>query len=56
MTPHLDSALLRLAKERNEARELVKRMACAPDDTGSQVRYDAHIEALRAVKRWKEGA
>ncbi|GEM_PF-4068155 len=55
MTPHLDSAILRLAKERNEARELVKRMAYAPDDTGSQVRYDAHIEALRAVKRWKEG-
>ena len=52
---HLDSAILRLAKERNEARELVKRMAYAPDDTGSQVRYDAHIEALRAVKRWKEG-
>jgi hypothetical protein len=54
MSPHIDSALLRLAKERNEARELVKRMAYAPDDTGSQVRYDAHIEALRAVKRWKE--
>jgi hypothetical protein len=54
MSPHIDSAVLRLAKERNEARELVRRLAYAPDDTGSQVRYDAHIEALRAVKRWKE--
>jgi hypothetical protein len=53
--PTIDSAVLRLAKERNEARELVKRMAYAPDDTGSQVRYDALVEALRAVKRWKEG-
>jgi len=53
--PTLDSAVLRLAKERNEARELVRRLAYALDDTGSQVRYDALLEAVRAVKRWKEG-
>jgi hypothetical protein len=35
MSPHIDSAVLRPAKERNEARELVKRMAYAPDETGS---------------------
>jgi len=55
MSPHIDSAVLRLAKERNEARELVRRLAYAPEDTGSQVRYDALLEAVRAVKRWKEG-
>jgi hypothetical protein len=51
----IDSAILRLAKERNEARELVKRMAYAPADDTSQERYEAHCAALRAVRIWKEG-
>jgi len=53
--PTIDSAILRLAKERNEARELVKRLAYCPADNTSQARYDAHIEALRAIRKWKEG-
>jgi hypothetical protein len=53
--PTIDSAILRLAKERNEARELVKRMAYAPADDRSQERYEAHCAALRAVRMWKEG-
>jgi hypothetical protein len=52
----LDSAILRLAKERNEARELVKRMAYAPADDTSQERHEAHCAALRAVRIWKEAA
>ena len=53
--PTLDSAILRLAKERNEARELVKRMAYAPAGDTSQERYEAHCAALRAVRMWKDG-
>jgi hypothetical protein len=53
--PTIDSAILRLAKERNEARELVKRMAYAPADDTSQERHEAHCAALRAVRMWKEG-
>jgi hypothetical protein len=52
--PTIDSAILRLAKERNEARELVKRMAYAPADDRSQERYEAHCAGLRAVRIWKE--
>jgi hypothetical protein len=55
-TSTLDSAILRLAKERNEARELVKRMAYAPADDTSQERHEAHCAALRAVRIWKEAA
>jgi hypothetical protein len=50
----IDSAILRLAKERNEARELVKRMAYAPADDTSQERHEAHCAGLRAVRIWKE--
>jgi hypothetical protein len=51
---YVDSAILRLAKERNEARELVKRMAYAPADDTSQERHEAHCAGLRAVRIWKE--
>ena len=53
--PTIYSAILRLAKERNEARELVKRMAYAPAGDTSQERYEAHCAALRAVRMSKEG-
>ena len=55
--PGLDSPLLRLVKERNEARELVKRMlytAHLGDD--SQDKHDALFDALKAAFQWKGGA
>jgi hypothetical protein len=55
--PGLDSPLLRLVKERNEARELVKRMLNTAHlgDT-SQDKYDALFDALKAAFQWKGGA
>lgn len=53
----LDSPLLKLVKERNEARELVKRMLAAVDGvTGDKEYYDAMLAAHRAVMLWKGGA
>ena len=55
--PGLNSPLLRLAKERNEARELVKRLlytAHLGDD--SQDKFDALSAAHTAVFGWKGGA
>ena len=55
--PGLDSPLLRLAKERNAARELVKKLlytAHLGDD--SQDKFDALAEAHTAVFQWKGGA
>jgi hypothetical protein len=55
--PGLDSPLLKLAKERNEARDLVKRLLYTAHlgDT-SQDKYDALADAQKAVFAWKGGA
>lgn len=53
----LESPLLKLIKERNEAREPVKRMLAAVDGvTGDKGYYDAMLAAHRAVMTWKGGA
>jgi hypothetical protein len=55
-THTIDSAILRLAKERNEARELVKRiMHTQHMGEDSQEKYNALTDAWRAVLKWKEG-
>jgi hypothetical protein len=55
--PGLDSPLLRLVKERNEAREMVKRVLMATDGvTDSEEYYAAMLAAHRAVITWKGGA
>lgn len=53
----LQSPILRLVQERNEARELVKRMLRAADGmTDSKEYYDALLAAHRAEMTWKGGA
>ena len=53
----LESPILRLVKERNEARELVKRMLMATDGvTGDKEYYDTMLAAHRAAMTWKGGA
>ena len=53
----LQSPILRLVKERNEARELVRRMLAAVDGvTGDKEYYDAMLAAHRAAMTWKGGA
>jgi len=53
--PTLNSPILRLVKERNEARELVKRiMATQHMGEDSQEKYDALADAWRAVMQWRE--
>jgi hypothetical protein len=55
--PGLDSPLLRLVKERNEARELVKRMHAAVNvDAVGEEYYSAMLDAHRAIIAWKGGA
>ena len=55
--PGLDSPLLRLVKERNEARELVKRMLAAVNvDSVGEEYYSAMLDAHRAMLAWKGGA
>jgi hypothetical protein len=55
--PQLESPILRLVKERNEARELVKRVLMATDGvTDSEEYYAAMLAAHRAVITWKGGA
>ncbi len=55
--PQLQSPMLRLIKERNEARELVKRVLMATDGvTDSEEYYAAMLAAHRAVITWKGGA
>ena len=55
----IDSALLRLAKERNEARELCKRLFYVLPTQGGEKNehaiYGAYYEYLEASRRWKEG-
>ena len=53
----LNSPLLRLIKERNEAREMVKRLLyTAQLGDNSKDKFDAVIEAHKAVFAWKGGA
>lgn len=53
----LESPLLKLVKERNEARELVKRMLSAVDGIGGNKEYyETMLAAHRAVMTWKGGA
>jgi hypothetical protein len=55
--PQLQSPMLRLIQERNEARELVKRVLTATDGvTDSEEYYAAMLAAHRAVITWKGGA
>jgi hypothetical protein len=55
--PQLQSPMLRLIQERNEARELVKRVLMATDGvTDSEEYYAAMLAAHRAVMTWKGGA
>jgi hypothetical protein len=55
--PQLQSPMLKLIKERNEARELVKRMHAAVNvDSVGEEYYSAMLEAHRAIIAWKGGA
>jgi hypothetical protein len=55
--PQLDSPMLKLIKERNEARELVKRMHAAVNvDSVGEEYYSAMLDAHRAIIGWKGGA
>jgi hypothetical protein len=55
--PQLESPMLRLIQERNEARELVKRMHAAVNvDSVGEEYYSAMLEAHRAISSWKGGA
>ena len=55
--PGLDSPLLRLVKERNAARELVKKLLyTAHLGDASQDKFDALSAAHTAVFSWKGGA
>ena len=54
--PQLDSPILRLVKERNEARELVKRMLLATEGAPQAEYYEALLAAHRAIQSWKGGA
>ena len=58
-TMTLNSALLRLVKERNEARELCKRLFYVLPAQGGEkdekAINTAYYEYLEASRRWKEG-
>jgi hypothetical protein len=55
--PQLQSPMLKLIKERNEARELVKRMHAAVNvDAVGEEYYTAMLDAHRAIIGWKGGA
>jgi hypothetical protein len=55
--PQLESPLLKLAKERNAARELVRKLLyTAHLGDASQDKFDALAEAHTAVFAWKGGA
>ncbi len=55
--PQLESPMLKLIKERNEARELVKRMHAAVNvDSVGEEYYSAMLDAHRAIIAWKGGA
>ena len=53
----LESPILRLVKERNEARELVKQMYAAVNvDSVGEMYHTAMLDAHRAIIAWKGGA
>lgn len=53
---YLDSAILRLVKERNDTRELVRRLVYSSViGTDSQEFLSALGDAFRMSKAWKEG-
>ena len=53
----LQSPILRLVQERNEARDLVKRMLSVADrGTGEEEYFKAMLAAFTAVQAWKGGA
>jgi hypothetical protein len=55
--PQLQSPMLRLIQERNDARELVKRMLMATEGmTDSEEYYATMLAAHRAAMIWKGGA
>ena len=54
--PQLQSPILKLVKERNEARELVKRMLLATEGAPQAEYYEAMLAAHRAIQSWKGGA
>jgi hypothetical protein len=55
--PQLQSPILRLVKERNEARELVKRMLTATEGmTHNEEYHSTMLAAHRAAMTWKGGA
>jgi hypothetical protein len=54
--PQLESPMLKLIKERNDARELVKRMLLATEGAPQAEYYEAMLEAHRAIQSWKGGA
>jgi hypothetical protein len=54
--PQLQSPILRLVKERNEARELVQRMMLAVEGAPQAEYYETMLAAHRALQSWKGGA
>jgi len=54
--PQLDSPILRLVKERNDARELVQRMMLAVEGAPQAEYYATMLAAHRALQAWKGGA
>jgi hypothetical protein len=54
--PQLESPMLKLIKERNEARELVKRMLLATEGAPQAEYYETMLKAHRAIQLWKGGA
>jgi hypothetical protein len=54
--PQLQSPFLKLIKERNEARELVKRMLLATEGAPQAEYYETMLKAHRAIQSWKGGA
>jgi hypothetical protein len=57
--PTIDSAILRLAKERNEARNLAKQLFWALPAGGGhmdeQTVNAAYYQFIRASREWREG-
>ena len=58
--PTIDSAILRLAKERNEARNLAKQLAWALPASGGSIDEQqvnaAYYAFIRASREWKEAS
>ena len=58
-TQYLDSALLRLVKERNEARNLAKQLFWALPAGGGHMDEQsvnaAYYQFIKASREWKEG-